>query len=309
MKTLLRRATAVLSTVYTVIKKSYGGERSQILIFKKHCSLLLTSSVKHAYIMTSHEAMMVVNDDEEEGSILVRKLRDPPLHSMVFDNTFLLEEIISYINKAPIHLMVLQKTCKHYHSNNILQRAIMSIFRSNLDHLVSRAGYAELSKQTDPEGGYTSVLKPKKCVLSGSIVLQAILGEVWPGSDIDMYTVASDALRVRHKLYRKMGYLSPVRPWGTEPHTDELGALNVYLIAIPGSVLESVEIWTSPKPKADDVQAAADLLNTARIDGTLRFHKSSRSAGMLQMMVRPSIPHHFVFTYLITQSLTHYLGM
>ena len=239
---------------------------------------------------------MVVNDFEEEGmmeqeqegmmsstgSHFVHHQSNESLHREVFDNPLLLEEIMSF-TKSPISLIILQKTCKLYHSSHFLQCTIMDLFKSNLKQLVSRVGYGELSKQTDTELGYTSVLKPKKCVLSGSIVLQAVLGEEWAGSDIDMYTVASDALRVRHKLYRKMGYLSPVRPYGTGRHTDEMDRLSVYLIAIPGSVLQSVEIWTSTEPKADDLRDAAESLNHARTES---FHRSSRSAGMLQVMVK-----------------------
>ena len=48
-------------------------------------------------------------------------------------------------------------------------------------------------------------------------------------------------------------------------------------------LLQSVEIWTSTEPKADDLRDAAESLNHARTES---FHRSSRSAGMLQVMVK-----------------------
>ena len=51
-------------------------------------------------------------------------------------------------------------------------------FKTNLGYMLQCCGYSALE----------SVLEQGKCILSGSCVLQAILGVMWAGSDIDLYT-------------------------------------------------------------------------------------------------------------------------
>ena len=178
------------------------------------------------------------------GIVLIDIFRYPELFDKI--NSYLL---------SPIALIALRQMNKDFLQFPPVQKAaFMSLFRRNLAHLLSSCGYTELTRPS--EDGYESVLRPGKCILSGSVVLQAILGEEWVGSDIDMYVTAGDVLRVRRKLFRKMGYQYSMWPKDNDkPHEfiDGFG----YFFSKVGSLLHSLEIWESTEAKAPAWLAAA----------------------------------------------------
>ena len=200
-------------------------------------------------------------------------------------NDEILDTILSFL--APIQLITLSKTCKKFRKL-FTHKYILNKFRCNLDELVRKAGFTEISKQTDREAGYTSVLKPRKCILSGSIVLQAILGEEWIGSDIDMYVTTKDIVRVRHKLFRKMNYF-----FGIWPRNDLINKSSstfspscFYLLSISGTVLKSVELWESSEPKDVKWQTARDeLSNQINHPFNMPEGRTRNSSGCLQVML------------------------
>ena len=163
------------------------------------------------------------------------------------------DRILSYF--SPISLIALKQTNKELERFPSLQKPIvMKLFRRNLSHLLSSCGYSELSRVS--ADGYESVLRPGGCILSGSIVLQALLGEEWVGSDVDMYVTASDVLRVRRKLFRKMGYQYSMWPKDKEKPNQFNGGLE-YFSAHVGSLIESLEMWDSTEVKAEAWLGAA----------------------------------------------------
>jgi hypothetical protein len=108
-------------------------------------------------------------------------------------------------------------------------------------------------------------------------VLQAILGETWIGSDIDMYVSEDHVTGIRRDLssmgYYREGWPDPIA------RDDE----NDYFFSRIGSHLESLEVWLSNAPKAD----AWKNVDRREIRGMV----AQRSAGELHLMVvRESLP-------------------
>lgn len=100
--------------------------------------------------------------------------------------------IIRFItdNLSPIDLINCSISCHTFHANLEIRRSIFPSFYHNLCVLLEQGGHSTISKYL------YKLLHPSVCVLSGSIVLQAILGVRWDGSDVDFYCIhRSDARR------------------------------------------------------------------------------------------------------------------
>jgi len=91
--------------------------------------------------------------------------------------------VIRYISDylSPIDLINLTKTCHTIHSDKGLYESILPSFYCNLIDLLNEGGHYDVSTYLP------KLLVPGLSVLSGSIVLQAILGVRWENSDVDFY--------------------------------------------------------------------------------------------------------------------------
>jgi len=92
-------------------------------------------------------------------------------------------------NLSPIDLINWSISCRVFHSDLGLRRSIFYSFNHNLRLLLVQGGHSTFSSYLG------KVLQPHVCVLSGSIVLQAILGVRWEGSDVDFYCVHKHDIR------------------------------------------------------------------------------------------------------------------
>ena len=186
----------------------------------------------------------------------------PPVSfNAVFDIADLRNLIVLYV-RAPVDLIQLSRTCKKHHACGETRRAILHVFRANIGRIVQRCGYSELARRNDPEGGYTSLLQPSQCMISGSVVLQALTGEDWISSDIDMY-VTSDAYdeRVREKMISEMGYISMALPYTTDEDAyDQREFVGTAMASGLSTILDAVETWESLEPKAMAVEAERDRI-------------------------------------------------
>ena len=169
----------------------------------------------------------------------------------------------------PIDIIMSRNVNKKIH-REISSNFVLSSFRRNLAKLVSNCGYSGLVQRDN------DVLRPGKSILSGSIVLQAVLGEEWVGSDIDLYATFDYITRVRSKFYHDMGFMYAA--WPDDNDVDDQCC--DYLISKIGSVLESVEVWKSTEAKEPSWKTASDGLNKAHGYCNL----SQKSAGSLQVM-------------------------
>lgn len=136
-------------------------------------------------------------------------------------------EILSFCN--PIELIALQYTSKRFS----LRNRIVSAFTRNLDRILCESGY--------PQSFLCSLLDSNNCCLSGSMVLQAILGVTWK-SDIDMYVVPSNEAIVKNKLLKAFP-TNNFLPYGSDDFGEH------YFFTKLGSEIRSIE-WFTPRDGA-----------------------------------------------------------
>ena len=145
----------------------------------------------------------------------------------------LLSVIYSYLK--PNNLIMMSKINKQFHKCSILRKAIIDMFKSNLNRILRCCGYVALD----------SVLERGKCVLSGSVILQAILGEEWWDSDIDLYSTFASSSEVLEKL-AELGYFQFLTAGDTNDYifNPTFGPTNFH-----GSKLSTLSEWGSTETK------------------------------------------------------------
>jgi len=111
---------------------------------------------------------------------------------------FILLPIVQFItdNLSPIDLINWTFTCHQFHSNRYIQRSIITRFKQNLVSLLFQSGHFHVGQNL------SYLLHPGLCVLSGSIVLQAILGVRWIGSDVDFYQLNTNPSTTVSTVYK-----------------------------------------------------------------------------------------------------------
>jgi len=116
-------------------------------------------------------------------------------------NIYYLLPIIRFVTDylSPIDLINLSASCLAFHFETGLQQSILPSFKRNISILLNEGGHFTVSRDL------SQVLCPGTCVLSGSIVLQAILGVQWKGSDVDIYCLRDKPLSV-HDFLLSRGY-------------------------------------------------------------------------------------------------------
>ena len=161
----------------------------------------------------------------------------------------LLTLIHSFLN--PIDIIMFSQMNKQFHNCAVIRKEIIEKFKCNLRGLLQCLGYAALD----------SVLQQGNGVLSGSCVLQAILGERWK-CDIDLYSTFDGRYELTDKL-AELGYFQFFTSSDTSDYVFNplFGPTN-----FQGSKLSSVSEWGSIRPATG-------------------FSGSPRPTGMLQMIV------------------------
>jgi len=116
-------------------------------------------------------------------------------------NLCLLLPIIHFVADylSPIDLINLSIVSLEFNSNKELKRSILPSFRRNLFGLLVDGGHSEIINEL------YKLLSPRSCILSGSIVLQAILGVCWMNSDVDIYCLNRIPFSAHYLLLAK-GY-------------------------------------------------------------------------------------------------------
>lgn len=139
---------------------------------------------------------------------------------------------------TPIDLIVLQRTSKDIRTQEApITKSMIKNFKSNITIMLSNCGYEHLSQ--------SNLLCRDDCILSGSIVLHAILGKELIGSDIDMYASENSVPKIRQHL-SSMGYYRVGWPDHLEPDDED-----EYVLSKVGPRLESLEAWLSNAPKTN----------------------------------------------------------
>lgn len=107
----------------------------------------------------------------------------------------LLQHIAKYLYPADVYFLSLSN--HEYH--NILQRQVLSPFKTSLERILKAndTKFDDASNIVSEFKQLSKSLEPNSVAMSGSIVVQAILGKIWDGSDIDIYCTASMAPKVR----------------------------------------------------------------------------------------------------------------
>ena len=137
----------------------------------------------------------------------------------------------SFLN--PIESIMFSQTNKQFHNCSLIRKGTITTFKRNLQRILRRYGYATLD----------SVLEKGIGVLSGSVVLQAILGEEWGGSDIDLYTTFEGSAELSNKL-TELGYFQFL----TSGDTDDYIFNPIYGDTnFQGSKLSSLSEWGCKK--------------------------------------------------------------
>ena len=147
----------------------------------------------------------------------------------------LLSVIYSYLK--PNNLIMMSKINKQFHKCSILRKAIIDMFKSNLNRILRCCGYSALDR----------VLEKGICVLSGSVVLQAIWGEEWAGSDVDLFCTFGGASEVRRRL-KELGYQTEMS-YNEDDEPNAYLENQQYLFQRSGSRIHSIEVWTSNDQK------------------------------------------------------------
>ena len=119
---------------------------------------------------------------------------------------------------SPIEIIGLAYLHKNFKLDKRMKEWYTSLFEMNVEDLMVAKGHPLLT------GLLTTIPKPWPFVISGSIVLQALLSETWESYDIDIYG-RRDGLLELQGLLRENSYLSHYNP-ETEDRYIQLEALN-----------------------------------------------------------------------------------